>query len=528
MTKASILFIGMEAFFEVIEVKKKTRIRRFLRRRALILFVILLQIALLIYVTVSGSLVSRSLSAFLALVSLFAVMYVLSRKTENGFKIVWIFWILLFPLFGGLFYILLHSQYSQRAFIRRTGESEEKIKPMLRLPASTVKTCDHNKLRKEIAYLDRYVGYPAYSHNAVSYFSSGEEMLAALLPTLEQAEKYIFLEFFIIEEGKMWGDILAVLERKAKEGVTVRVMYDDLGSLFKLPPKYAHQLQRKGIECRAFSPLHSVLSLEQNNRDHRKIISVDGKVAFTGGVNLADEYIGLEKPFGEWKDCAVRIEGGAAWSFTLIFLQMWGLCTKKEEDLCSYFPSDFVSSQAEDGLVVPYADRPTDDEAVSEEIYLDMITSARRYIYITTPYLILDDKMSSALMHAAKSGVDVRIITPKRWDKRLVHAVTRSYYEDLILSGVGIYEYTPGFIHAKTLVSDDEIASVGTANFDYRSLYLHFECGALFTSSAAVDAIKKDFSDTLEVSEKISAKGKRHGFFKRIYDAFLRLLAPLF
>ncbi len=510
--------------------KKKRRIRRFLRRRALILLIILLQIVLLIYITVNGSLISRSLSIAFSLISLLAVLYVLSRRTENGFKLTWIFWILIFPLFGGLFYVLLHSHRSQKSFIKRTGECEERSKPLLRLPLETVKEKELSCMsaRKEILYLDRHVGYPAYSRNRVDYFPSGEEMLPSLLSALEGAEKYIFLEFFIIEEGKMWDDILSVLTSKAKEGVLVRVIYDDLGSLFKLPKKYARFLGKRGIECRAFSPLHSLLSLEQNNRDHRKIISIDGKIAYTGGVNIADEYIALEKPFGEWKDCAVRIEGAAAWSFTLMFLQMWELVSKKEENLLDFLPSSFSLDTDGNGLVVPYADRPTDDEGVSEEVYLDMITAAKKYIYITTPYLILDDRMESALLHAAKSGVDVRIITPKKWDKRLVHMVTRSYYEELILGGVGIYEYTPGFIHAKILLADDEIVSIGTANFDYRSLFMHFECGALFTSRETVKAVKEDFLKTLAFSEKINAKGKKHGFFGRIYDAFLRLLAPLF
>ena len=307
--------------------------------------------------------------------------------------------------------------------------------------------------------------------------------------------------------------------------VLVRVLYDDMGCFLSLPPDYTQKLAQYGIEAAVFNPFQPFLTVKQNNRDHRKITVIDGKVAFTGGINLADEYINAVEKYGHWRDSAIQLRGDAAWSFALIFLQMWQLVTKQRENIDQYRPT--AASGIRDGFVQPYADSPTDDDNVGEHVYLQIITGAKDYLYINTPYLIVDDSMISALCLAAKSGVDVRILTPHRWDKRIVHFTTRSYYRELLQSGVKIYEYTIGFNHAKTFVSDDAVATVGTTNLDFRSLYHHFECGTVLYGSRAVMEVKEDFLNTLPICHEITQEELRSNVFVRMAQDVLRLFAPL-
>ena len=333
------------------------------------------------------------------------------------------------------------------------------------------------------------------------------------------------MEYFIIREGIMWDRILDILKAKAEDGVKVRLIYDDLGCFSQIPRNFDAELREYGIECVPFNPFRPVLTSVHNNRDHRKIAVIDGKVAFTGGINLADEYINAYEKHGHWKDASVMLKGKAAWSFTLMFLEMWELCTGKREDWAQYFPGNKLYAQ--EGFVQPYGDSPMDNENVGEQVYLSIINGARNYLYINTPYLIVDDGMVSALCHAAKSGVDVRIVTPHKWDKWAVHMTTRSYYRELVRAGVRIYEYTKGFIHSKTFVSDDEIATVGTVNLDYRSLYLHFECGAVMYGGRAVGQIKEDFLKTLEICQHITEQDCVYSLPMRMFQDMMRVFAPL-
>jgi cardiolipin synthase len=354
--------------------------------------------------------------------------------------------------------------------------------------------------------LQNFTGFPVYSNTRQVYLDSGESYFKKVLEELEKAQHYIFLEFFILKEGHMLNSIMEILSRKAQNGLDVRVMYDDLGCFFTLPQDYPERLARQGIKCFAFNPVKPVVSTLQNNRDHRKIISIDGKVAFTGGLNLADEYINIVERFGHWKDSAIMLEGDGAWSLTLIFLQMWNLSNKEnKDDYASFFPWKEGSIKGDEswGFVQPYADSPFDHEFVGEHVYIKIINKARDYVYINTPYLIVDDNLLSALTMAAKSGVDVRIITPHRWDKQIVAITSRSYYRRLVKAGVKVYEYTSGFNHGKSFVADDKIATVGTTNLDFRSLYLHFECGVLIYSSDQIAAIKEDFLRTVPISQEV-------------------------
>ena len=508
--------------------QNRKAVKRFFRSRYPVILALLIQIVVLAYIIISGSRISQAFSYFLSAVSVLSVLVILSGRGEGSYKLTWIFWILSFPLLGGFFYLVLQAQWSKKSFSARAKKAEESIKPLLPYPEECVlkKQALDDAHIPALRYLGDSVGYPSYCARS-RFLSSGEEMLNALLLALERAEKYIFLEYFIIEEGEMWDAILSILKRKAREGVLIRVLYDDVGCFTHLPKRYFKTLREYGIEAVAFHPFVSLFSIEQNNRDHRKIAVVDGTLAITGGINLADEYINRIERFGHWNDAAVMVEGGAAWSFTLMFLQMWELASKRKEDLSKYRPTN-TAAESSFGIVTPYADSPMDNENVGENVYLSLVRSARKYVYITTPYLIISETMQNALTLAAKSGVDVKIITPAKWDKRVVHVVTRSYYQDLIAAGVRIYEYTPGFIHAKTLVSDDCVATVGSVNFDYRSLYLHFECGAVLSHSPTVLAVKENFEGILSQSEKMTASfHSDKNLFFRIWQALLRLLAPL-
>ena len=325
----------------------------------------------------------------------------------------------------------------------------------------------------------------------------------------------------------MWGEVLKILEQKAREGVEVRVLYDDFGCFVKLPRDYCAEVRAKGIQCEVFSPFRPALTILQNNRDHRKIVSIDGVTAFTGGANLADEYINRVNRFGTWRDAAVMVEGESAWSLTLMFLQMWGLATRRLPLYERFTPGQMPAPIPGNGYVQPYCDSPLDVENVAERVYMQIITGARKYVYISTPYLIVDDLMLSALTLAARSGVDVRILTPENWDKRLVHMTTRSYYRELIDGGVKIYEFTGGFNHAKTFVCDDAVATVGTVNMDYRSLYLHFECGVCLYGGPSVLDVKRDFLETIARCRQITPADCEASGLRRMAREVLRIFAPL-
>lgn len=500
-----------------------------LLQRVWVTLLIILQALFILYLLLTGSVLSMRLNHLLTAISLIAVLYIISKKDKGAYKLTWVFLILMFPVFGGALYLLFSLQTSTRRF-KKMQDKQAQFRPAYHLPGNCYDQAAEKLSQHlpQIRYLQQCAGFPIYDKTQVDYYSPGEAFFEALIPELEKAERYIFLEFFIIEEGKMWGTILDVLERKAKQGVRVRLLYDDIGCFFTLPKNYAQRLRRMGIECEVFNRFRPLVSVLQNNRDHRKIISIDGKVAFTGGINLADEYINAYEKHGHWKDSGVCVRGKAAWSLTVMFLDMWSLCTNGTEDVGAYYPwKDESCLINTDGFVQPYADSPMDHENVGEHVYLQIINSAKDYIYITTPYLIVDDSMISALTLAAKSGVDVRIITPRIWDKRMVHMTTRSYYRDLTKAGVKIYEYTKGFVHAKTFVSDEHIATVGTTNLDFRSLYLHFECGVLMFGSSAVKEVKADFLKTLENCQQITEKDCRANAFMRLMQDILRLYAPL-
>ena len=500
-------------------------------RMVIVGFLIVLQLVTLIYAIWELSESFVYLYVFFVALSIVVVIYIVSRNDNPSYKLGWTIPVLLVPVFGGLFYLIFGGNKTSRKF-------KKKIELAYRKHEKLIPDNDHiidrinledKVIGNQLAYIDRFAKYPPYENTITEYLSPGENFFEKLLIELKNAKKYIFLEYFIIEEGYMWNSILDILEVKVKEGVEVRVMYDDMGCLRTLPYKYDELLKSKGIKCVVFNPFLPLLSLRMNNRDHRKIAIVDGYIGFTGGINLADEYINKIVKFGHWKDSAIYLEGDAVWNLTLMFLQAWNFDDPNAEEYekfkpCIYHESEFES----DGYVQPYGDSPLDGEIVGENVYLNMINKARNYVYITTPYLIIDNELVTALTLAAKSGVDVRIITPHIKDKWYAHIVTRAYYAYLIEANVKIYEYTPGFIHSKTFVSDDLIATVGTINMDYRSLYLHFECGVFLYKTKSIKEIKKDFMDTLEISQRFTLDDcNKIKWSNRIVRSILRVFAPL-
>lgn len=502
--------------------------KRLLRQRILIILIILVQIAFVAWSIFSNSRKWELLSAVLTGISFFVALYVVNSRDKGAYKISLVFLILLFPIFGGLFYILFKGTVPWRAMHRRLLALEQKNRNR-RLLSDPVReeACESFPGRaRQIRYLTDYAGFPICDGTETEYFSLGDDALPAMLEEMKKAERYIFLEYFIIREGKMWDAIAEVLEERAAAGVDVRVIYDDVGCFGGLDGKEFPEAGYRGIRFAAFNRFVPLVSTIQNNRDHRKILVVDGKVAFTGGINIADEYINAIDRFGHWKDSVLMVRGAAAWSFTVMFLQMWSFCGECDEVIEDYFPKDMPRVEG-NGYVLPYTDSPMDRENVGEHVYLQLINTARKYLYIATPYLIIDDSTVSALTLAAKSGVDVRIITPYRYDKFLVHFTTRSYYRKLIHAGVKIYEYSPGFIHSKLFVTDDEAATVGTANMDFRSLYLHFECGAVMYGTKAVAQVKEDFLRTVEVCREITPRDCHRSWPVRLIQSIMRLFAPL-
>ena len=467
----------------------------------------------------------------LLIISGLVVIYIISRRDNPSYKLAWTIPVLIFPIFGGLIYLIFGGKKINLKFRKKIARAyNEAIKVSVQDPEIIKELEKENKhAANQAKYTSKYALSPVYKNTTTEYLSPGEKFFERLLEELEKAEKYIFMEYFIIHEGKMWDAILEVLERKVKEGVDVRMLYDDVGCLRILPYRYDEVLRKKGIKCHVFNRFVPFLSVILNNRDHRKITVIDGHTGFTGGINLADEYINEIVRFGHWKDSSIMLKGEAVWNLTVMFLQMWSYESKTKVDYEKFKPQTKNNECfIDDGYVQPYGDSPLDEEIVGENIYLGIITKAKDYVYINTPYLIIDNELVTALTLAAKSGVDVRIVTPHIEDKWYVHMLTRSYYPQLIESGVKIYEYTPGFIHSKTVVSDDEVATVGSINFDYRSLYLHFECGVWLYKTKSVLQIKEDYLETLKICTPITLEmSKNVSWLKKIVTAVFRVFAPL-
>ena len=458
----------------------------------------------------------------------FTIVIWLVRKYDNPtYKIAWIIIILVLPLFGGLFYLLWGNTPFNRARTQHKYEpTPQKFDDYMRTPATEELAKQYPRHAARARYINALTGMPAWTNTETRYFRVGEEMFASMCEELRQAQKFIFFEYFIIEEGVMWNTILEILKRKVREGVDVRVIYDDVGSIATLPTNYDRFLASLGIRAVRFNRFVPTLNTYLNYRNHRKMMIIDGNVGYMGGINLADEYINKKVRFGHWKDTGIMLRGDGTANMTSLFLQMWEYVTGEPvPPLDPYLP--MVKPPA-DGYVQSFADSPLDDINIGESTYLQIIHNAKDYVYITTPYLVLDNEMITALTIAAQSGVDVRILTPGIPDKKLVYMITRSYYQQLHRAGVKIYEYRPGFLHAKSIVSDDDTAVVGTINMDFRSFFLHFECATCFYNSSVVGAVKQDILETINVSRKIDDVWlHKVPWLRSIAASVLRLFAPL-
>lgn len=460
------------------------------------------------------------------ILSLVTAVGIANSQANPSYKLAWIVPVLVFPLFGGVLYLLFGrserglGSYFDRVLSQRDPRFSQDMQVIEELEVKSF------QLATESKYLSN-MGFSVYKGSPVKYFATAEEAFSRMKEALLGARKYIFMEYFIVDTGRMWDEIEEILIAKVNEGVDVRIIYDGMGSFLRVPREFATRLSRLGISVHQFMPVVPVLTAMHNNRDHRKITVIDGETAFTGGYNIADEYINEISLFGRWKDTGLEVRGEAAFALARIFLNMWEITSGLKEDVGNFIPDSFDSTG--DGFVQPFACSPVSGESVAAMAYLNLIHRARRYLYINTPYLVIDDAFFTALKLAAKSGVDVRITVPHIQDKKYMQLVARAYYPPLLKAGVRIYEYTPGFLHAKSIVADDAAAIVGTVNMDYRSMYLQYECGVWLSDSEAIKSIRDDFTSTLCRCEEITLDHRviRPGVFAGILRELLRLFAPL-
>ena len=503
-----------------------------LKRMFFSVLAILLQAVFMVYMFTRLNEYAAAINTTTSVLAIILVLGLYNREQTASMTTPWIILILAFPIMGVSLYLLVGLNGAPNKMRARFEEVDSMLLPCL--PENADILSDMYEKVPQAAGISTYLAknalYPVYQNTDVTYYDQASKGLEAQLSDLSKAKKFIFMEYFIVAKGYVWDRVLEVLKRKAAEGVEVRFMYDGTCTVSLLPPNYPKKLEQEGIACRVFSPIRPALSTHQNNRDHRKIVVIDGKVAFTGGINLADEYVNRKIRFGHWKDTAIMLEGDAVRSFTLMFLEMWNVAkSEKVEEFDPYLDVIYEREKhSGEGFVIPYGDSPIDGEHVGKMVYMDILNTSKRYVHIMTPYLILDNEMMTALKFAAKRGVEVIIIMPHVPDKWYAFVLAKTYYNELLDAGVQIYEYTPGFVHAKVFTSDDRKAVVGTINMDYRSLYLHFECAAFLYENSEIPAVENDFQETLKKCQKITQEDyKKQKSFDKIAGRILRVFAPL-
>lgn len=459
--------------------------------------------------------------------SIIVVLRLYSKHTNTAMKVPWIMIIMAFPVMGLSMYLLFEI-LSDPGIGKRLNVSRKKMQECLPKDTPVLSHVEAKDLSaaRQFAYLENSQGWPVYENTHVTYYAEAVDAFEDMKRELEKAEKFIFMEYFIIEDGSSFWEIEDILIRKARQGVDVRFLYDDIGSMGYVNMRFAQRMNREGILCYAFNPAIPFLNLFMNHRDHRKITVIDGKVGYTGGFNLSDDYFGRTTRLGKWKDTGLRLEGEAVRSLTAAFGEVWSVQSKDKEDFNKFL--NISHSVSTPGFVQPYTDNPLSEERTAENVYLNMINQSNQTLYFMTPYLIITDEMDRALRLAAKRGVDVRIITPGIPDKKTVFSITRSYYGGLARQGVRIFEFTPGFCHAKVCICDGKLASVGTSNLDYRSLYHHFENNVLFSDCDAVNQVAADFEALFPQCEEVTEHYRTgRGTMLRIWQCILRLFSPL-
>ena len=462
-------------------------------------------------------------------------LVIINSDSPEVYKITWLFFVFALPILGILLYLFLANKQNDRSMQRRL---KKYVSPIQSVPPREEDVEEMKRLYPYYEGISSYLTHTSqggvHQRTSVQYFGLVDYAFEPILEELKKAKHYIFLEFFIIGEGKFWGSILEILKQKVKEGVDVRVLYDDVGSISTVPWRYDKILAKDGIKSICFNPFRPLMDIRMNNRDHRKIMVIDGHTCFTGGFNIADEYINAEVRFGHWKDNAMLLRGAAVSNFTAMFLANWNSNSKVKEEIdksyydASTFIDEIGGFPTSEGFVQPYTDLPYDKNAIGQRVYISLCALAHKYLYVATPYLIINQEMLDALCYAAQKGVDVRLLTPHIPDKPTVFGLTRSFYGPLMKAGVRVFEYTPGFVHEKVFIADDEIATCGTINLDYRSLYLHMECGTLVVGNKAVVDMKDDYLKTLEQCHEVSMEEWEHWHVRnKTYWAMLRLIAPL-
>lgn len=498
-------------------------------RLTIIALAIILQFLLFVWWVTDASLQYNWLYIINVVLGILVFLNIVNRKMNTESKLTWVAVVLLMPVFGFLAYVMFsESRLSpkQRRVYRDIHYVTEDCLDYF-FARSGGKLPDTGEYLGQNVYIKNLNNLPSYTNTQTKYFPWGADFWNALKEELKKAEKFIFMEYFIIEEGEMWNSVLEILAEKAASGVEVRFMYDDIGSISKVPARYYKKMQKMGIKALRFNPFRPILTGIHNNRDHRKITVIDGIIGFIGGVNLANEYINIDSPYGIWKDSAVMLKGDAVRSLTVNFLQMYGMQAECTEEFAPYLSAE--TDVEDDGVVQPFVDgpKPVYDDYVAKNVYLNLINSAKKYLYITTPYLIPDGEIINALQLAAKRGADVRIITPQIPDKKLVFDITRSNYKRLMDYGVKIYEFKDGFIHAKNMLADDNVGIVGTINLDYRSLMHHYECGVWMYKTSALKSMKEDFEKTFSESVLQDEKSIKMGVVKRLFCGVCAIFAPL-
>lgn len=471
------------------------------------------------------------LSLIINILALAMVLSVIVNRDNPAYKLVWTVVILVFPVFGVFLYAAVGSSDIPKRMNRNFNAINKRFEIYKAKDEEIIEELaeENPYIKNQCSYISNYSGFGIYKNTDVKYFPETDVALEELLTQLSNAKKYIFMEYFTIEDSVIWARIEDILEAKVKEGVEVRIIHDDFGCIGKFNSKFKKRLISKGIKVKTFNPLIPIIYVFMNNRDHRKITVIDGIISFNGGFNLCDEYFNVNCHYGYWKDTCVMLRGEAVKNHIIMFLQMWNSISDTDNNYDEFFKIEEYTAKDSDAIVAPFSDSPLDHECVGENVYLNIIRNAKDYVYIFTPYLIIDNEMMEELCLAAKSGIDVRIVTPGIPDKKIIYMLTKSYYPQLLEAGVRIYHYTPGFIHAKSYICDDEIGVVGTINMDYRSLYLHFECATYMYKVDALKDLKQDYLETFEKGEEVflEVKTVRKSAISSLFKAVLRLFAPL-
>lgn len=513
-------------------VEKKTEVRNGILR---LLFIALAVVMEVVWLYLQFSHLQSRYPLVPVLVSFLALLLVLGiygRHMNAAVKMPWIMLISAFPFFGVPLYLMIGLSGSTRKMRKRYQAIDARLMPMLRQNAESFRALEESDLgvANQFRYLREIAGFPVYQNTDFRYYGTAEEAFEAQLKDLSGAKRFIWMEYHAIEERESFRRLREILKERAQAGVEVRIFYDDLGSIGFIDTDFIRRMEADGIHCRVFNPVVPLISFFMNNRDHRKITVIDGRIAYTGGYNLADEYFNLTHPYGHWFDTGVRLEGDAVRSMGVIFLQNWNAIRGDDKD--DREPERFLESEpyaaSQSGWCQPYADSPLDEEQTGENVYMNLLNGAERYAWFTTPYLILTDEMTQAFCLAAKRGVDVRVVTPGIPDKKMVYQTTRSYYGALVRGGVRIFEYTPGFCHAKQCLADDRIAACGTINLDYRSLYHHFENGVLLYDYPGLADMKENFEELFSQCREVTEQYRSgRSLPRRVEHCLLRFISPL-